>query len=242
MHHLADVWSSVAMEKSIMALHEASGMPWWATLVCATLVMRAATLPFNIILMRNQLRLKLVRRRMEELTVEMETAPDEETRVAAAKTVDKLFREHKCHPVFSWDWLIPVMLPPVFLSYFFSIHNLCIGEGTMATGGTLWFTDLMAPDATSFLPIVSGITWLAVCEASAGQLYLTSPRLKFWTRMASIALISLTSALPVGVFCFWITSNLWEITRLRIMREDAVRDLLGIPRLSLLPPIQPSAW
>ena len=37
----------------------------------------------------------------------------------------------------------------------------------MATGGTLWFPDLMAVDSTFFLPVISCMSWLAVCEVSA---------------------------------------------------------------------------
>lgn len=55
-------------------------------------------------------------------------------------------------------------------------------------------------------------------------------------------MIPLTSSIPAGVFCFWITSNVWEILRLRLFATDAFRDAFGIPRLSELPTVPPAAW
>jgi hypothetical protein len=55
-------------------------------------------------------------------------------------------------------------------------------------------------------------------------------------------MIPLTSSIPSGVFCFWITSNVMEIVRLRIFATDGFRDFFGIPRLSELPPVQLVRW
>jgi hypothetical protein len=44
----------------------------------------------------------------------------------------------------------------------------------MATGGTLWFPDLMAGDTTMFLPTISCLSWLAVVEV---RCYIVCPYL-----------------------------------------------------------------
>ncbi len=63
----------------------------------------------------------MLRDETEALTVVMEspaTMPDE--KLAAANRVDDLFRMHKCHPLFPWDWVIPVAFP-----VFFSREEAC---------------------------------------------------------------------------------------------------------------------
>jgi hypothetical protein len=39
--------------------------------------------------------------------------------------------------------VFPFILPPMVLSVFGAVHNMCLSEPTMATGGTLWFPDLI---------------------------------------------------------------------------------------------------
>jgi YidC/Oxa1 family membrane protein insertase len=241
--HLSEMMLPTTMERAILTLHDVTGLPWWMTLVASTLVVRSCVLPFNILYLRNQLRVKLLRKDMEILDKEMQSqASAPAAKLAAAQRVQELFKIHKCHPLFSWDLAIPLAFPVFFLSYFLAVHNLALGDGGMATGGLLWFENLMAPDPTNLLPVVSAVTWLAVAELSATQYYMTSPRVRLSTRLGAIAMIPLTMTLPCGVFCFWITSNIWEVIRIKTMLRDDVRTLFGIPLLSELPKIKPVEW
>ena len=242
LHHAAEAWLPTHFESLLLELHQASGLPWWLTLMTSTALLRLAVVPINTLYIRNHLRVKLLREEMTQACDAMASSNTPEKRLHAAQEVLQTFHSRSCHPVMATDLIIPVIFPVVFLSYFFSIHNLCLVESTMATGGTLWFKDLMAPDPANFLPIVSGMTWLGVLEQSSSQLYMTSPRIKLWTRLGAVALIPLTMTLPAGVFCFWITSNVWELIRISLMHQDGLRRRLGIPLSSELPPIRPAVW
>lgn len=179
MHHIVDLPSVVAMERALLAFHDAAGLPWWGTLCLATFCARTVAVPFQLLLTRNQLRVKVLRAEtaaLADVMADPASPPAEKRR--AADAVDALFAKHQCHPLYAWDWVIPVAFPAFFLSYFAAINNLCLGDGTLRAGGTLWFPDLMAADVTNLLPIVSAVTWLAVVEGSAGQAYLASSTLK----------------------------------------------------------------
>lgn len=242
LHHLSDLWLPTEFERLILELHQASGMPWWGTILATTLLLRTVALPFNILYLRNHLRVKKLRDQCAALNDAMDTAPDLYSKQQLAERVKTLFRSQRCHPVFSSDLVVPFAFPIVFLSYFLAVHNLCIGDATLATGGTLWFPDLMSPDPTNLLPIVSGLTWLNVVEYTSSQFYLSHGRLKMLTRLGCVAIIPLTMNLPAGVFCFWITSNLWEIVRILVMQKDGVRRFFNIPLTSELPAVQPVHW
>ena len=66
--------------------------------------------------------------------------------------------------------IFPLILPPIILSFFAAVHDLCLAEPAMAREGALWFTDLVTPDTSSLLPIASNLTWLAQVEVGAGHL------------------------------------------------------------------------
>jgi membrane protein insertase Oxa1/YidC/SpoIIIJ len=120
-------------------------------------------------------------------------AGDLTRKVAAARQVMATCKQGGCTPLGQF-LTIPVLLPvratpqgcagalnctalpppppfprqPTILSIFGAIHNTSMSEPTMATEGLLWFPDLISPDATSLLPILSALTWLWNVEMGAG--------------------------------------------------------------------------
>ena len=215
-------------EHGLRALHEWSGMPWWATLAAGTVALRLVTTPFNVALLRNSLRLKLVKKEAEGVAARLDTEP-----LAAAEELRGLFKRAKCHPLGNLS--VPLLFPPLVLTVFGAVHRLCEHEPTMASGGLLWFPDLMATDPTFVLPALSGLTWLWNVEIAAGAMYASSFKLRAATRAAAVAMIPVASTLPAGIFVFWLTSNAWEITRIMTLRRDDVRTALRIPLTSELP-------
>lgn len=102
----------------------------------------------------------------------------------------------------------------------------------MANEGALWFHDLIAPDPTFLLPVLSAVTWLWVVEAGAGHYYYAWPQTRAVARAAAFAFIPITTTLPAGIFMFWLTSNSFALLRTYVLRNDAVRRALDIPLAS----------
>ncbi len=69
-------------------------------------------------------------------------------------------------------------------------------------------------------------------QLGVGIYYFSYPTLKNVTRFSALAFIAVTSTVPSGVFLFWITSNVFAITRTLIMRNDRVRTALRVPLVS----------
>jgi membrane protein insertase Oxa1/YidC/SpoIIIJ len=107
--------------------------------------------------------------------------------------------------------------------------NLTLTEPSFATGGALWFTDLVAPDPTRLLPILSAGTWLANVEMGAGLHYEAWPMTRLAARLGAVAFIPLAETVPAGVLVFWLTSNLFALARGGVLRLNAVRRALAIP-------------
>jgi YidC/Oxa1 family membrane protein insertase len=229
--HMQDMWSVRMAESALEWIHTTLGLPWWACIVSLTVGLRTAIIPANISLLRNSMRMKLVLPRIAELDAIMrDDKSTPEQREEAAQELQKLFKERDCHPM--RNFVIPLGFPPIILSIFLAIHNLTIGEPAMATEGVLWFRDLVEPDPSYLLPILSSVSWLLMVELASGAYYHAWPHVRATARVTSLAFIPLTTTLPAGVFLFWITSNLFAITRTLVLRRDDVRRKLNIPLIS----------
>jgi YidC/Oxa1 family membrane protein insertase len=229
LHHLTD-WPSVKfVEAGLHYLHDTAHLPWWATIVGTTLVLRTLLAPVNILLLKNTLLMKTIHPRVAELKeiMKSETTTDQE-KLKAAEDLKTLFKEKGCSP-FKGCLMFPFFLPPTILSIFGAINNVSLTTPAMANEGCLWFTDLLLPDSTNLLPILSAVTWLLNIESGAGVYYHSHQKLQLIVRSAAYLCWALAAPIPSGVLLFWTTSNVFAITRGYITRFDKVRKALGIP-------------
>jgi len=229
--HLSNLWSVRALEGSLHALHDAAffaGVPWWGTIVAATLALRLALAPVNVALLRNTLRLKVAMPQVLQLDAVMRGQGSQEERLAAARALPALLAASGCSP---WQGLVtfPLLLPPAILSFFGAMNNLAMSTPAMSVEGALWFTDLLVNDRTYLLPLLSAATWLLNVESGAGVYYHASPGAKLLVRTGASMFWALGANMPAGVLLFWITSNVFAICRGYVTRMDAVRRRLGIP-------------
>ena len=252
---LADVLSHLHTLKSVQYvqagleyIHTWSGLPWWSVLVGVTVLTRISVMPINVSSMKNTLRIKVISPDIQQLQHQLNSNDSSyEDKVRLSRELEQLLRDNHCHPL--KHWYVPILFPPVFLSYFAAIHNLCISDVDMAHQGTLWFTNLCAVDPTYILPVLSSITWLWCVELGGSTLYKSSAGIQNSCRMLSLASIPIASNLPSGIFMFWISANVYAVFGAYIFRIDRVRVLFGIPlqqHIQSLPhipkPIPAAVW
>jgi len=226
---LAKWWTSAYINQAMGNFHSWSGLPWWGTILAATLTLRVILVPYQIALLRNSTRMKFILPEIDSLYKVLKSSHlSAEAKLDAARKVQMLFAANKCSP---WQQCVffPMVLPTMVLSLFTAVHNLCMTEPDMAQEGTLWFPDLIARDDSYLLPILSGLTWLWQTEMGAGIHFRTYPAIRTTVRCIAAATIPLAATLPSGVFVFWITSNLFAIARGYVLRHDFARRRLGIP-------------
>eukprot|EP00475_Leptophrys_vorax_P019633 TRINITY_DN2691_c2_g1_i1.p1 TRINITY_DN2691_c2_g1~~TRINITY_DN2691_c2_g1_i1.p1 ORF type:complete len:422 (-),score=89.02 TRINITY_DN2691_c2_g1_i1:647-1912(-) len=241
LHHIQNFWSVRQVESLLYSLHETTGLPWWGTIIAFTLALRTFTTGFNVLLLRNTLRMKVIRSDIESINqILVDPDTSEQEKVVASQKLMDLLKEKGCHPLN--NWIIPFLFPPLILSVFGAMHNLCLAEPEFATGGALWFTNMMDVDQSYVLYVASSLTWLWNVEIAGGSLYLKDGRVRMVTRVIALGSIPVVATMPCGVMIFWITSNLWEITRVNVLRNEKLRKALGIPLESELPKMVVGYW
>ncbi|KAI9318485.1 60Kd inner membrane protein-domain-containing protein [Dichotomocladium elegans] len=223
------------LEAMLEALHVMSGMPWWATIATATVLVRLALLPLMIKIQRNNAHMMNLNPEVTRLMNNLKTAQQEGDSVGVGKysgELQALFKKHNCHPMKSLG--LPVIQMPVMISFFLALRAMAeIPVPGLQTEGTAWFTDLTAQDPYYALPVISCAGVLAVLEAGTevGAANPQSRTMKNFFRVVSLAMIPFTYWMPSGVFVYWITSNCVSITQILALKNPAIRKALDIPQL-----------
>ncbi|XP_068085088.1 cytochrome c oxidase assembly protein COX18, mitochondrial isoform X2 [Anabrus simplex] len=201
-------------QELLLHFHDISGLPWWATIIVSTVVLRTVvTLPLAIYQY-------YILAKVENLTVEMSAIVQElkkETAIAIKKfnwtpkearitynrslrkQWSKLVVRENCHPAKA-SILLLVQLP-MWICLSFALRNLvymlphqdtaaqltCL---ELSVSKFLWIPNLITPDASWILPVILGLTNLAIIEclnlywatSSAygliQNIFLMSPRVK----------------------------------------------------------------
>lgn len=168
-----------------------TGLPWWATIFCATFLLRTAiTTPVAIYQQRAVGRMMELTPVLQAWLQTLKTSVgidhkikgrdyatfNAEIQDAYRAKVKELYSANKCNPRVSF--MLPWVQIPLFITVSLTIRgmagyplpflggsNLPIEPG-FAEGGTMWFTDLAAADPTWIMPIAVGATNLLNVEVS----------------------------------------------------------------------------
>ncbi|XP_066852036.1 cytochrome c oxidase assembly protein COX18, mitochondrial isoform X2 [Anser cygnoides] len=205
-------------EGGLVALQAAAELPWWAAIVCGGAALRTAvTLPLAA--HQSRLLAKLenlqpeIKKLSERLRYEVSVRgkqlgwSDKVARFHFKKNLRRIITElyirDNCHP-FKATLLVWVQIPMwVFVSL--ALRNCSVGalnsevQEQFSTGGTLWFTDLTAPDSTWILPVSLGLLNLLIVEIFASQKMEVSRFQKLATnffRVLSVVMIPVAATVP----------------------------------------------
>ena len=187
-----------------------SGLPWYATIPCATLAVRGALVPASIVARRHGRRINLAAphlRKLQQLAKQRsEEKPDDKIGTARLLTsgINGILKLHGARPSF-------LLLP--FATTLPSMIYLALGvrglpEDMIAEGGCLWFPDLSATDV--YLPCVCVAAAYANLErqlaAPPGKASIAGAA-KNIGQLALIATAPVTFSLPSGFHLFWLSST-----------------------------------
>uniref|UniRef100_A0A7S3CYA8 Membrane insertase YidC/Oxa/ALB C-terminal domain-containing protein n=1 Tax=Palpitomonas bilix TaxID=652834 RepID=A0A7S3CYA8_9EUKA len=141
----------------LQVMHDSTGMPWWGTIIGATVLVRAATLPVTVFQMQNVAKLAQIKPEMERLTDRMKDLVARGEHEVAQKyraELKDLFKRNNASPMRSMASAFVQM--PVFMSFFFALRRMAEEVPSFWEEGALWFENLSTSDPYYILPVISG--------------------------------------------------------------------------------------
>jgi len=134
----------------------ASGMPWFWTIVTATILSRLIVLPFNISSLRTTAKLAPHQPRLLELRDQLQKVGGLSKDPIAVQRIS--LQQKKIYEEAGVSLLAPLVTPfvqlPVSIGIFFGLKKLCeFPLEQLKVGGLGWIMDLTVPDPTYVLPL-----------------------------------------------------------------------------------------
>lgn len=233
---LASNWTPVGWLQQVMEVVNVSiGLPWWATIISVTLLIRLATTPVYIKLLRNSVRMANIRPEIEKLTSEMKKAQGNGDMVQSQMAAFKMQELFKKHDVSIGKMLgLPLLQAPIFISFFLALRKMAeAGVPGMKDGGMGWFMDLTAADPTYVLPALGWASFVAVLElgGETGPQTGQAANMKMIFRVASVIFIPAMINFPAAVLMYWVVSNSYTLGQSFLLRQPDIRKRLNVPPL-----------
>ncbi|KAG0318966.1 Cytochrome c oxidase assembly protein cox18, mitochondrial [Dissophora globulifera] len=237
-----------------------SGLPWWATIFCATFLLRTAiTTPVAIYQQRAVGRMMALTPVLQAWLETLKTSVgidhkvkgldyasfNAEIQKAYRAKVKELYSVNRCNPRVSF--LLPWVQIPLFVTMSLTIRGMAgyplpfLGDSSLpaepgfADGGTLWFTDLAASDPTWIMPIAIGATNLLNVELNGLMMSKTPTRnqriFRNLFRGLAITMIPIAHEAPMAICLYWLSSGSYSVFQNLAFRVPSVREYLKMPPL-----------
>ncbi|XP_044270525.1 cytochrome c oxidase assembly protein COX18, mitochondrial isoform X1 [Tribolium madens] len=245
-------------QKFLLNVHDTTGLPWWATIICTTIMMRGCvTVPLAIYQNYIMAKLEFVKLEMDGIAKELkrETAIavkmynwDERTaRITFKRSIRKqwqgLIQRENCHP-FKSTLLIFFQIP-LWISLSVSLRNLVymlphqdtnaqITFTELSVGGFGWIPNLTVADSSLVLPVSFGLLNLAIIEMQTlSKINVPTKLQRYLTnffRGLSLMMIPIASVVPSCVVLYWTTSSAFGFVQNLILISPKIRRMCKIPQ------------
>ncbi|CAH2000404.1 unnamed protein product [Acanthoscelides obtectus] len=246
------------VQKFLLTFHDTTGLPWWATIVCTTILLRTSvTLPLAAYQYYILAKIENLKGEMslivEELKKETNMAVkmyhwDEKTargtyNRSLRKQWNNLIVRENCHP-FKASLLLWFQIP-MWVSLSVAIRNLVymlpnadldakLTFTELTVGGFGFIPNLIEVDASFILPVSFGIINLAIIELQLLSKTNSPTKIqKFLTnvfRGFSIFMIPIAASVPSCLVLYWTTSSAYGLVQNMLLLSPPVRRFFRIPK------------
>ncbi|XP_063776167.1 cytochrome c oxidase assembly protein COX18, mitochondrial [Pseudophryne corroboree] len=256
---LADSAPVHLAENVLISVQEATGLPWWANIVCSTILLRTAvTLPLSVYQMYILDKVENLQAEIHSLAKRLryevsvygkqhgwtDKVAKFHFRKNMKRIVNELYVRDNIHP-FKASLIMWIQIPMwIFISLAlrnFSFNTNGSSAGTaiyrqLQEGGALWFSDLAMPDYTWILPVYLGLINLLLVELFALRKTQMSRFQKYMTniiRGVSVVMIPIAASVPSCMALYWASSSTVGLVHNLLLRSPTVRRIFRLPRTKL---------
>ncbi|XP_078659516.1 cytochrome c oxidase assembly protein COX18, mitochondrial-like isoform X1 [Branchiostoma floridae x Branchiostoma belcheri] len=239
----------------LQSAHLQTGLPWWATIVMTTAVLRLGlTFPLAVyqaqVIARVELlapelgRFAAALRRQVSVAGQQRGWTEKQMRrkfnLKMREFRTSLYIRDNCHP-FKGSLLVWVQLPLfVCVSFalrhltgtFQGVHGAATLQPDMVSQGALWFTDLTAADPTLLLPVLLGTLNLVIVEMHSLQQVektRTQAVLTNFFRGISVLMVMVAAYMPAAMTLYWTSSSAVGLAQNILLKLPRLRQACRIP-------------
>ncbi|XP_054848512.1 mitochondrial inner membrane protein OXA1L [Eublepharis macularius] len=221
------------IQNLLESLHVELGLPWWGAIVAGTVAARFLIFPLIVKGQREAVKLNNHLPQINELTGRINEAKRSGNKFEFSKAYSDLALYQKAHDVNPLrGFLVPLVQAPIFISFFIALRKMAeLPVPSLQTGGLWWFMDLSAADPFYILPLAVTVSMWAVLELGA-ESGVSNPNLRVMKtvfRVMPVIILPLTISFPTAIFTYWMTSNMFSLVQVAVLRVPAVRSYLRIP-------------
>ncbi|KAI9204844.1 60Kd inner membrane protein-domain-containing protein, partial [Polychytrium aggregatum] len=231
---LSSLFPPGLVQSGIEAIAVTTGMPWYASIICATVAIRVAFFPLVVKTQRFAARMQNIKHLTDPVNAEITEARADKNmakQMEATRRLQKIYKDHGINPLTS---LLGLAQVPVFISFFLGIRDMCnLPVPSFRTGGAYWFTDLTVEDPTQILPMLAtaGIITSFGAASATGATPVSTP-LIIGISVVSLLAYGVTKSFPMGIFIYWVTSSVLTIIQTLVLQNNAIRAVLNIPPIT----------
>ena len=244
------------VQDSICSFHSLTGVPWWASIVSSSFIIRIATLPLLKWQIDSSSKFKNASQDLQNLNYSLrkrinqiyeKSQNEKKNSVVNSYMLSRSFPDiinalssytkgvKACFILHDIS-LAPIIIPPsvnifVFATFTYSVRLMLFGDlsSEFENGGIFWFDNLTRKDSTFLLPVISlGLSYQSL------QLSMNTPSISFIAKLKdffqSILILAFPFILhaPSGIFCYWIPFSFFRIAQIYIMKNDNIKKFLKL--------------
>ncbi|CAJ0574119.1 unnamed protein product, partial [Mesorhabditis spiculigera] len=220
---------------ALESIHVHLDVPWWTTIICATVVLRLALIGVPIMSQKLVAKQSAHRKELDAFRLRIEDARKEGNMLEAQQVLleQRDFLKSKDIKL-GRQFVVMVANGSVFLTQFFALKKMIeVKYPGLSTGGTAWFPDLTVSDPYFALPIISAATLALVTRVgietgqTADQM---GPAMRIGMQYVMPgAVLIFSSQFASGLCVYWCASNFVSLAFAGAFRTKAIRKLFNSP-------------
>ncbi|KAK3760086.1 hypothetical protein RRG08_064756 [Elysia crispata] len=240
---LGSMWPSGLMQQGLEMLHVGLGLPWWASIVTGTVVLRLCMFPIVVKAQRMSINMMNHMPTIQKLQLKFTQARQRGNMLEAMRYGGELGEYMKKHNVKPFGQMImPLCQAPVFISVFVGLRSMAnLPVESMKEGGVLFFTDLTITQPFYALPLMTALTFWMTIEAGVDGMNAQAQThvMKWFLRALPFVMWPFISNFPTAMLVYWFSSNTFSLCQVLFLKIPKVRQFFKIPKRIEQPDIQP---
>ncbi|KAF7373615.1 Inner membrane protein [Mycena sanguinolenta] len=226
-------WTPVGLiQYSFELVNIWTGLPWFHTVIAATLLWRVFIFPFAVIGMRNTTRMRPIAPQMNAMTQQIQAARMMGDTVAMQKASIEAAKLRDSAGVSMGGLLAPMVQIPISIGMFFGVKKMCeLPVIQLTQSGVDWLPDLTQSGPYYILPILAAVSGNVMMSLNQRDMDTSRPALGHLMnglRLATILAIPWMDRFPSGLMLCLVVTSFSTVFQSFIFRVPAMRTLLKI--------------